>query len=68
MPSSENNNIEAARQLYEQGNALRRQQRWGDALNAYSEAVALDPDSPARHAREMLVQIMEYRCKDYYNP
>ena len=56
MPSSENNNIEAARQLYEQGNALRRQQRWGDALNAYC------------HAREMLVQIMEYRCKDYYNP
>ncbi|MCR5820802.1 MAG: tetratricopeptide repeat protein [Bacteroidaceae bacterium] len=61
-------NKEKAQILYEKGNAYRREQRWGDALNAYSEAVKLDPDSPARHAYEMLVQIMEYRCKDYYNP
>lgn len=60
--------IQAAAQLYAQGNAYRRQQRWADALNAYAEALKLDPESPAGHARQMLLSIMEYRCKDYYNP
>ena len=60
--------IQAAALLYAQGNAYRRQQRWADALNAYTEAIQLDPDSPAVHARQMLLGIMEYRCKDYYNP
>lgn len=54
--------------LYAQGNAYRKQQRWADALNAYAEAARLDPDSPAVHAHKMLIGIMEYRCKDYYNP
>ena len=58
---------EAAR-LYEEGNRYRKLQEWDKALNAYQEATALDPDSPARHAREMLQQIMDYYCKDYYNP
>lgn len=54
--------------LYAEGNALRKQQRWGEAMNAYEQAAALYPDSPAAHAREMLVHIMEYYTKDLYNP
>lgn len=54
--------------LYEQGNAHRKQQRWAEALNAYEQATALDPDSPARTARQMLMDIMEFYCKDMYNP
>jgi len=54
--------------LYEQGNAYRKNGQWADALNAYEQAAALDPESPAATARQMLVDIMEYRCNDYYNP
>lgn len=54
--------------LYEQGNAHRKQQRWAEALNAYEQATALDPESPACAARQMLMDIMEFYCKDYYNP
>ena len=64
---SDTNKSQAA-ELYAQGNALRKQQRWGEAMNAYEQATALDPDSPAAHARQMLMQIMEYYNKDYYNP
>ena len=54
--------------LYEKGNALRRQQLWSEAMNAYDEAARLDPQSPAVAARRMLAEIMEFYCKDYYNP
>ena len=57
-----------AASLYEEGNAHRKQQRWAQALNAYEQAMALDPDSPAASARQMLTDIMEFYCKDYYNP
>ena len=57
-----------AQELYIQGNAYRKQQQWAEALNAYEAAMALDPESPAGAARQMLMNIMEYYCKDYYNP
>ena len=57
-----------AQELYIQGNAYRKQQQWAEALNAYEAAMALDPESPAVAARQMLMNIMEYYCKDYYNP
>lgn len=57
-----------AAELYVQGNALRKQQRWGEAMNAYEQAAALDPESPAAHARQMLLQILEFYNKDSYNP
>ena len=59
---------EQAQQLYIQGNAHRKQQRWAEAMNAYEQAEALDPESPAAAARKMLSAILDYRCKDYYNP
>ncbi len=65
--ASESHQARAAA-LYAEGNELRRQQRWGEAMNAYEQAAALDPDSPAVHARQMLVQIMEFYNKDQYNP
>ena len=57
-----------AASLYEQGNAHRKQQRWAEAINAYEQAMALDPESPAAAARQMLMDIMEFYCKDMYNP
>ncbi|MCR5781059.1 MAG: tetratricopeptide repeat protein [Bacteroidaceae bacterium] len=57
-----------AQRLYEEGNVCRKSQKWAEAQNLYEQAAALDPTSPAVAAREMLHQIMEYRCKEYYNP
>ncbi len=54
--------------LYRRGNELRKQQRWADAINAYEQATALDPQSPAAAARQMLKDILDFRCNDYYNP
>ena len=57
-----------AHALYLQGNAFRKEQKWAEALNAYEAAMALDNESPATAAREMLMDILNYYCKDYYNP
>lgn len=53
---------------YEQGNALRQQGRWAEAINCYIQAATLDPDSPAAEARRMLENILNYYHKDSYNP
>ena len=68
IQESTTSSAQQAAALYEQGNQHRKRQQWSLALNAYDQAAALDPASPAVHAREMLQQIMDYRCKGYYNP
>ncbi len=55
-------------ELYRQGNLMRRQGHYAEAMNLYAEAVRLDPASPARVAREMLASQFDFFCKDYYNP
>ena len=57
-----------AEEYYLQGNEFRRQGDYQAAMNAYMEAIALDPDSPAVEALRMLQDIMNYYCKDVYNP
>ena len=57
-----------AQKWYEQGNALRKQGRFGEAINCYIQAIELDPDSPAVEAKRMLDDIMAYYNKDNYNP
>lgn len=57
-----------AEALYRRGNELRKQQQWADAINAYEQAAALDPQSPAVAAKQMLNDILAFRCNDYYNP
>ena len=53
---------------YEQGNAYRRQGNWQKALECYAEAIELNPDSPAVHARDMLNSILGFYSKDALNP
>ena len=55
-------------EYYLTGNKFRQENKWEKALACYAEAIALDKDSPACHAREMLLNILNYRCKDLYNP
>ena len=57
-----------AEEYYQQGNAGRKQGDFKRALDSYMEAIALDPESPAVAAKEMLDDIMNFYCKDYYNP
>ena len=57
-----------AQEWYEQGNALRKQGQFGEAINCYIQAIELDGDSPAVEAKQMLDDIMAYYNKDNYNP
>ncbi len=57
-----------AEEYYQQGNEYRRQGDWQHAINCYMEAMAIDPDSPAREARKMLEDILNFYNKDAYNP
>ena len=57
-----------AQEYYERGNEYRRQGNYQEALNNYMEAIALDPESPAVHAKQMLEDIYNYYCKDMYKP
>ena len=57
-----------AQNWYEQGNALRKQGQFGEAINCYIQAIELDPDSPAVEAKRMLDDILAYYNKDNYNP
>lgn len=52
---------------YMRGNAYRKQGNWQMALNSYLEAIALNPESPAVHARAMIMDILEFYNKDMYN-
>lgn len=63
-----NNNMVTPEEYYQQGNEFRRQGDYPSAMNAYMEAIALDPESPAVEALRMLQDIMDYYCKDVYNP
>ena len=57
-----------AQEWYQLGNEARKHGQWHDAINAYIQAIALDPDSPAVEAKRMLDDIMAFYCKDMYNP
>jgi outer membrane protein assembly factor BamD (BamD/ComL family) len=61
-------NKEEAQDWYLQGNEARKRGQWHEAINAYIQAIALDPDSPAVEAKRMLDDIMAFYCKDMYNP
>ena len=63
-----NNNMVTPEEYYQQGNDLRRRGDYQAAMNAYMEAIALDPESPAVEALRMLQDIKDYYCKDVYNP
>lgn len=52
---------------YLRGNAYRKQGNWQQALNNYRYAIDLNPDSPARNAHRMVMDILNFYNKDMYN-
>lgn len=57
-----------AEKYYRQGNAYRQQSDWQHAIACYNEAIERDPNSPAVKAKEMLENILNYYCKEMFNP
>lgn len=57
-----------AEEFYIEGNKHRKRGNWQEAINNYLEAIRLDPDSPAVEAKRMLDEILNFYCKDMYNP
>ena len=53
--------------LYIRGNAKRKKGDWAGAINDYLAAKAINPDSPAAEAADMLNCILEFKNKDLYN-
>ena len=53
---------------YLMGGIYRREQNWGEAINALNKAKFLDPAGPAAHAIEHIYEILSYRNTDLMNP
>jgi len=60
--------VMTAEEFYIEGNRRRKEGNWQEAINNYIEAIRLDPESPAAEAKKMLDDILNYYCKDIYNP
>ena len=54
--------------FYLMGNASRKKGDFQNALNCYLEAMAINPQSPAKEAHQILMNILEFYHKDLYNP
>lgn len=50
------------------GNAYRKKGDFKNAMENYLEAIAINPDSQAVEAHQMLINILEFYHKDLYNP
>lgn len=57
-----------AEDYYKLGNEYRRKGDWKHAIDNYLEAIALDHESPAVEAKQMLDDMFAFYCKDMYNP
>lgn len=55
-------------QLIERGKQAFQRQNWKEAIDCYTQAISLNPDSEAVHLRQMALSILEYYHKDAYNP
>ena len=64
----DNNETLTAAEWYERGNEYRKKGDWKHAIDCYLEAIEIDPESPALHAKAMLEDILNFYHKDAYNP
>ena len=53
--------------FYLRGNAYRKLGDFQQALNNYLSAMELNPESPAREAHDMLMEILDFYYKEMYN-
>ena len=53
-----------AEEYYNKGKEFQRAGVWHEAIHCYLEAIAIDPDSPAVQAKQMVEDILNYYCRD----
>lgn len=53
--------------FYLLGNICRKRGDWQGALNHYQDAINLNPESPAKDARAMVMDILNFYNKDMFN-
>jgi tetratricopeptide (TPR) repeat protein len=49
------------------GNLFRRSNDWKKAIDAYTQAIEINPLSPALSAKEMAISILNFYNTDMYN-
>ena len=59
--------VPSDRAYYLLGNAYRKKGDWQGAINNYLEAMAINPESPARNAYRIANDILDFYNKDMYN-
>ncbi len=59
---------ENAEAWYLMGSILRRQQLWGEAINALNKAKFISPEGPAAHAIDSIYEILRFQNTDLMNP
>lgn len=60
--------IQEAENYYQQGLQHAHRAEWGSAASCFRKALALDPESPAKHCLEMVDDIQAYYYKENFNP
>lgn len=63
--ASDNSNDEAYFLL---GNAYCKKSNWQQAINAYCQAININPESPAKLAYDRVNEILDFYNRDIYNP
>ena len=62
------NEPENAGAWYLLGGIYRREQLWGEAINAYNRAKMIEPEGPSAAAIESIYDIIRFVNKDLMNP
>ena len=52
---------------YLRGNAFRRGNNWKQAIDDYTRAIELNPNSPALAMRQSCIEILDFYNKDMFN-
>ncbi|MCI6901422.1 MAG: tetratricopeptide repeat protein [Bacteroidales bacterium] len=52
---------------YVRGNAFRRGNHWKEAINNYTRAIELNPQSPAAAMKASCIEILDFFNKDMFN-
>jgi len=52
---------------YLKGNIYRKKQDWANAVNNYTKAMELNPESPATQAKQMCIEVLNFYNTDMFN-
>lgn len=68
MISEKEKALDIESELIRKGKEAFARQDWKTCLDSYTEAIKINPDSEAVELRKMAMNIIEFYCKDRFNP